>query len=113
MATFTVPDFRNTALDCIKPATPKAAYEKATDLGALKASYDAKTTLMLGIASGSHIGLGALLAIAGGGSASAMNPGAQRLLMGSFGLPMGLFMTLVGGVSNDANRCTPLVFTAC
>jgi len=44
--------------------------------------------------------LGAFLAIAGGGSVPQMaanNPGAQRILMGAFGLPMGLFMTLVGG----------------
>jgi len=82
------------------PVTPKAGYEKAAALGAGKAALTARQILILGIASGCHIGFGALLAIAGGGSVPGMaaaNPGAQRILMGAFGLPMGLFMTLVGG----------------
>ena len=42
----------------------------------------------------------AYLALTVGGSVpnmAASNPGAQRILLGAFGLPMGLFMTLVGG----------------
>merc|ERR1719502_2627837 len=80
--------------------TPKGCYDKAVALGAAKANLPADKILALGILSGAHIALGAFLAVSVGGSVPMMkanNPGAQRILLGAFGLPMGLLMTLVAG----------------
>mmetsp|Transcript_67922 Transcript_67922/g.153700 ORF Transcript_67922/g.153700 Transcript_67922/m.153700 type:complete len:296 (-) Transcript_67922:356-1243(-) len=82
------------------PVTPKDAYDKALVLGTKKALLSPADTLLLGGAAGAHIAFGAFLMISGGGSCpglAASNPGAQRILMGAFGLPMGLFMTIAGG----------------
>lgn len=54
----------------------------------------------VGIASGCHIGFGAYLAITIGGACpglAATNPGLQKMVLGAFGLPFGLIMTLVTG----------------
>lgn len=82
------------------PPTPKGGYDKCVALGAAKASLPWEKIAVLGVVSGCHIGFGAYLALSVGGSVPMMaanNPGAQRILLGAFGLPMGLFMTLVAG----------------
>jgi len=54
----------------------------------------------LGIMSGAHIGFGAFLMLSVGGACPglvATNPGLQKIVLGAFGLPFGLMMTLVTG----------------
>mmetsp|Transcript_63420 Transcript_63420/g.119086 ORF Transcript_63420/g.119086 Transcript_63420/m.119086 type:complete len:292 (-) Transcript_63420:340-1215(-) len=95
-----LPTSKKPVLNRALASTPQGGFDKAVALGAKKAALSPKNIFILGCASGAHIGLGAWLAISGGGSAfglAASNPGAQRILMGAFGLPMGLFMTMVGG----------------
>ena len=89
-ASDTVPD--------LKP--PPALYQGAVLAGAAKASAPFGKIFKLGIASGCHIAFGAYLAIAVGGACpgiAAENPGLQKIIMGAFGLPFGLIMTLVSG----------------
>ena len=90
----------NAATSSPPPATPMSAYTKAVALGAGKAAQSWQKTAVLGVVSGCHIGFGAYLALSVGGCVpdlAAANPGLQRILLGAFGLPMGLFMTLVAG----------------
>jgi formate/nitrite transporter len=54
----------------------------------------------LGMLSGAHIGFGAYLMLSVGGASpgiAAANPGLHKILLGAFGLPMGLFMTIMTG----------------
>jgi len=79
---------------------PAAIYEGAVAAGAAKASASWAKIFKLGIAAGCHIGFGSYLAITVGGACPAIaeaNPGLQKLIFGSFGLPFGLIMTLVTG----------------
>ena len=53
-----------------------------------------------GILSGCHIGFGAYLMLTVGAACpglAATNPGLQKIILGAFGLPFGLFMTLMTG----------------
>jgi len=82
----------------LKP--PAALYEGAVAAGASKASATWGKIFKLGIVAGCHIGFGAYLAIAVGGACPGIateNPGLQKIIMGAFGLPFGLIMTLVTG----------------
>jgi len=79
---------------------PPALYEGAVAAGAAKASAPWEKIFKLGIASGCHIGFGAYLALTVGGACpqlAAANPGLQKMVLGAFGLPFGLIMTLVTG----------------
>jgi len=79
---------------------PPAMYEGAVAAGAAKASAPWEKIFKLGIAAGCHIGFGSYLAITVGGACpdiAAANPGLQKIIFGSFGLPFGLIMTLVTG----------------
>lgn len=79
---------------------PPAIYEGAVAAGAAKASAPWEKIFKLGIAAGCHIGFGSYLAITVGGACPAIaeaNPGLQKIIFGSFGLPFGLIMTLVTG----------------
>lgn len=56
--------------------------------------------LSLGLLSGCHIGFGAFLMLSVGGACpglAASNPGLKSIISGAFGLPFGLFMTLLTG----------------
>ncbi|CAM9139835.1 unnamed protein product [Ectocarpus sp. 6 AP-2014] len=82
----------------VKP--PPQMYQNAVDIGQKKASGSAAKLFLMGIISGCHIGFGALLAVSIGGNCPgllATNPGLQKIIFGAFGLPFGLFMTVVGG----------------
>eukprot|EP00904_Undaria_pinnatifida_P007204 jgi/Undpi1/3613/HiC_scaffold_16.g06984.m1 len=82
----------------VKP--PADMYQHAVNVGEKKAAMPAAKTFLMGIISGCHIALGALLAVTVGGNCpglAASNPGLQKILFGAFGLPFGLFMTVVGG----------------
>jgi len=82
----------------VKP--PPALYQGAVAAGAKKASASFINIFKLGIVSGCHIGFGAYLAITVGGACpqiAAANPGLQKIIMGAFGLPFGLIMTLITG----------------
>merc|ERR1711998_509905 len=55
---------------------------------------------VLAILSGTHIGFGAFLAVTIGGDVPAIkaaDPGLQKMIFGAFGLPFGLFMTVLTG----------------
>jgi len=52
------------------------------------------------VLSGCHIGFGAFLMLSVGGACpglAATNPGLQKIVLGAFGLPFGLMMTLLSG----------------
>jgi len=79
---------------------PPGLYDKAVQLGIKKANLPLKQMIAMGIASGAHIALGAFLAVSVGGSCPGIkttDPGLQRALLGMFGLPMGLLMTVTAG----------------
>lgn len=79
---------------------PPALYEGAVAAGAAKAGGTFAKIFKLGVVSGCHIGFGAYLAITVGGACPglmATNPGLQKIVLGAFGLPFGLIMTLVTG----------------
>eukprot|EP00534_Pseudo-nitzschia_fraudulenta_P005118 CAMPEP_0201136538 /NCGR_PEP_ID=MMETSP0850-20130426/54931_1 /ASSEMBLY_ACC=CAM_ASM_000622 /TAXON_ID=183588 /ORGANISM="Pseudo-nitzschia fraudulenta, Strain WWA7" /LENGTH=314 /DNA_ID=CAMNT_0047407847 /DNA_START=160 /DNA_END=1104 /DNA_ORIENTATION=+ len=82
----------------LKP--PPSLYQGAVAAGVGKASKSWSDIFKLGIVSGCHIAFGAYLAITVGGACpgiAAENPGLQKIIFGSFGLPFGLIMTLVTG----------------
>jgi len=79
---------------------PAALYQGAVAAGVKKAENSFGNIFKLGIVAGCHIAFGAFLAIAVGGACpglAASNPGLQKMIMGAFGLPFGLIMTLVTG----------------
>ena len=94
---------------------PAGAFDKAVKLGAAKAALPWTKILPLAFASGAHIAMGAFLAVSVGGSIpgiKAANPGLQRIVLGAFGLPMGLLMTLCAGgelVTGNMALCTAAV----
>lgn len=80
--------------------SPKDLYDGAVAAGAAKAAAPWEKIFKLGIVSGCHIGFGSYLAISVGGACpqiAASNPGLQKIILGAFGLPFGLIMTLVTG----------------
>ncbi|CAM9515770.1 unnamed protein product [Discosporangium mesarthrocarpum] len=79
---------------------PPDMYQNAVNVGEKKAAAPASKTFLMGIISGCHIAFGGLLALTVGGNCpgiAAANPGLQKMIFGAFGLPFGLFMTVVGG----------------
>lgn len=82
----------------LKP--PPSLYEGAVATGAAKASAPWAKIFKLGMVSGAHIGFGSFLAITVGGACpgiASTNPGLQKIILGAFGLPFGLIMTLITG----------------
>lgn len=68
--------------------------------GAAKALLPPLQIFILSILSGVHIAFGAFLVLSVGGACPGIakeNPGLQKILMGAFGLPFGLMMTVIGG----------------
>jgi len=95
-------------------ALPPAGYEGAVAAGTKKANMAPEKILALGMLSGAHIGFGALLMLTVGGGCAGLassNPGLQKMILGSFGLPFGLLMTLVTGAELFTGN-TALVTTA-
>jgi formate/nitrite transporter len=81
-------------------ATPPAGFEGAVAAGTKKAGMPADKIFGLGVLSGCHIGFGAFLMLTVGAACpglAASNPGLQKIILGAFGLPFGLFMTLMSG----------------
>merc|ERR1719238_2282616 len=81
-------------------ATPPDGFDGAVAAGTKKASLPASKIFGLGILSGCHISFGAFLMLSVGGACpglAATNPGLQKIILGAFGLPFGLFMTLMTG----------------
>jgi len=81
-------------------ATPQAGYEGAVAAGTKKANAPASRIFGLGMLSGAHIGFGAYLMLSVGGACTGLastNPGLKQIITGAFGLPFGLFMTLMTG----------------
>jgi formate/nitrite transporter len=82
----------------LKP--PAVLYQGAVAAGAAKAAAPFGKIFKLGIVAGCHIAFGAYLAITVGGACPGIaqtNPGLQKIILGAFGLPFGLIMTLVSG----------------
>jgi len=80
--------------------SPAALYDGAVAAGAAKAKANPRKIFTLGVVSGCHIAFGAYLAITVGGACpgiAAQNPGLQKIILGAFGLPFGLILTLVTG----------------
>lgn len=104
------------ASDILPPPlkAPPAIVDGAIAAGAAKASQSPAKIFFLGIISGCHIAFGSCLALMIGGAVpgiKAANPGLQRIIFGSFGLPLGLMMTLVTGAELFTGN-TALVTTA-
>jgi len=81
-------------------ALPQEGFDGAVAAGVKKANMPATKIFKLGVLSGAHIGFGAFLMLSVGGACSglaATNPGLQKIVLGAFGLPFGLMMTLVSG----------------
>jgi len=81
-------------------ALPPAGYEGAVAAGKKKAGMPASKIFALGVLSGCHIGFGAYLMLTVGAACPGLvstNPGLQKIILGAFGLPFGLMMTLVTG----------------
>merc|ERR1712087_293547 len=79
---------------------PPVGFEGAVAAGEKKAAMPASKIFGLGILSGAHIGFGAFLMLSIGGACpglAASNPGLQKMVLGAFGLPFGLLMTLISG----------------
>ena len=95
-------------------ALPPAGYEGAVAAGTKKAGMPIDKIFALGMLSGAHIGFGAFLMLSVGGACPglvASNPGLQKIVLGAFGLPFGLMMTLVTGAELFTGN-TALVTTA-
>jgi len=81
-------------------ATPVEGFAGAVAAGEKKANMPAGKIFGLSMLSGCHIGFGAFLMLSVGGACpglAATNPGLQKIILGAFGLPFGLFMTLMTG----------------
>jgi formate/nitrite transporter len=86
--------------DAALVATPQAGFDGAVAAGTKKANMPASKIFGLGMLSGAHIGFGAFLMLTVGGACpglAATNPGLKSIVTGAFGLPFGLFMTLMTG----------------
>ena len=85
---------------CPTACSPQAGFDGAVAAGTKKASMPASKIFGLGMLSGAHIGFGAFLMLTVGGACpglAATNPGLKSIVSGAFGLPFGLFMTLMTG----------------
>ncbi|GMH37288.1 hypothetical protein BSKO_05161 [Bryopsis sp. KO-2023] len=80
---------------------PADTYKKIVELGEMKGKLSPMKTFIMAIVAGVFISFGALLALSVGFSCPGMvesNPGAQKILLGLFGLPFGLFLVINCGV---------------
>lgn len=96
-------------------ALPQAGFDGAVAAGVKKAEMPAGKIFKLGVLSGAHIGFGAFLMLSVGGACpglAASNPGLQKIILGAFGLPFGLMMTLLSGAELFTGN-TALVTMAC
>lgn len=78
-------------------APPAAAYQTLVELGAGKSKLNVWKTFVFGLLAGVYVALGALLALTVGGACPGIlttNPGLQKLVLGTFGLPFGLMMVI-------------------
>lgn len=78
-------------------APPPLAYQKLVELGAGKSKLDVGKTFLFGLLAGVYIAMGALLALTVGGACPGIlqtNPGLQKIVLGTFGLPFGLMMVI-------------------
>jgi len=81
-------------------ALPAEGFAGAVAAGEKKANLPAPKIFGLGLLSGCHIAFGAFLMLSVGGACpglAATNPGLQKIMLGAFGLPFGLMMTLLSG----------------
>ncbi|KIY93965.1 hypothetical protein MNEG_13997 [Monoraphidium neglectum] len=79
---------------------PAKAYETVVGLGAARTTMPWQKVLFMGVLAGIYIGLGGLLLLTVGGNCpglAASNPGLQKMVVGSFGLPVGLILVMVCG----------------
>ena len=96
-------------------ALPQDGFDGAVAAGVKKANMPAGKIFKLGVLSGAHIGFGAFLMLTVGGACPALaleNPGLQKIILGAFGLPFGLMMTLLSGAELFTGN-TALVTMAC
>jgi len=80
--------------------TPAGILDGIIAAGTAKGDMPASKTLLLAVVSGTQIAFGSCLALMVGGAIpgiKAANPGLQRIIFGSFGLPFGLMLTTVTG----------------
>lgn len=73
------------------------AYQRLVELGAGKSKLGVWQTFLFGLLAGVYVGMGALLALTVGGACPGIlqtNPGLQKLVLGTFGLPFGLMMVI-------------------
>ena len=95
-----VPDTGHTMQIPPMLAPPPDGFQGAVFAGAAKANLKASKILISGIMAGAFIAYGAYLACTVGGACPGLvstNPGLQKLIFGAFGLPFGLFMTVLSG----------------
>ncbi|CAE7469142.1 fdhC, partial [Symbiodinium microadriaticum] len=81
-------------------APPPEGFEGAVLAGKNKANLLGEKIFFSGCLAGAFIGYGAYLACTVGGNCPGLaetNPGLQKWIFGSFGLPFGLFMTVLSG----------------
>lgn len=79
---------------------PAAVFTAAAALGETKARQPVWKILLLGIIAGAYIAIGALLALTVGGAVSSLkdaNIGLAKMVLGAFGLPLGLTMVVTAG----------------
>ncbi|CAK9107089.1 unnamed protein product [Durusdinium trenchii] len=79
---------------------PPEGFEGAVAAGTAKANLTPEKIFCSSILGGAFIGYGAYLACTVGGACPGLlesNPGVQKMIFGAFGLPFGLFMTLLSG----------------
>merc|ERR1719271_2242908 len=91
---------RSSSLVANLVATPPDGFDGAVAAGTKKAGMPVSKIIGLGMLSGCHIGFGAFLMLSIGGACPglvASTPGLQKIILGAFGLPFGLFMTLMTG----------------
>ena len=85
----------------IASGRPQEGFDGAVAAGTKKANMPAGKIFGLGVLSGCHIGFGAFLMLSVGGACGGLvaagNPGLKMIISGAFGLPVGLFMTLMTG----------------
>mmetsp|Transcript_51367 Transcript_51367/g.94218 ORF Transcript_51367/g.94218 Transcript_51367/m.94218 type:complete len:348 (+) Transcript_51367:72-1115(+) len=77
---------------------PELIYDKAVKFGTELAKESGNKVFVKGFISGCHIALGAMLAVSFGVfKGRALDVGLQKILLGMFGLPLALLMTVVAG----------------
>ena len=81
-------------------AAPDSAWHGAVAAGTKKAALPPMKIFILGVLSGIHIGFGSFLVLIVGAACPELkqsNPGLQKMVMGAFGLPFGVLMTVISG----------------